>query len=96
MTGEITYSLCGCVFSENSEYRGASPRNLSGIVDNTGTGPDLSLKRHGKGLFTIIGVVQNKDSVDKSLSAKNGQTFAASSDCCLKSFFLSQDDLPIQ
>ncbi len=74
MTGEITCSMCGCVFSENSEDRGKEYRNLSGIVDNTRTGPGISLKRHDKGLFTIIGV-QNKDSVGKPLSAKTVQTF---------------------
>ena len=37
-------------------------------VDNARTGPGLSLKRHDKGLFTVIGA-QNKDSVGKSLSA---------------------------
>ncbi len=75
VTGEITCSRCGCVFSENSEDRGKERRNLSGIADNTRTGPGISLKRHDKGLFTVIGA-QNKDSVGKSLSATSVQTFA--------------------
>jgi len=74
VTGEITCSRCGCVFSENSEDRGMGRRNFSGIADNTRTGPGLSLKRHDKGLFTIIGA-QDKDSVGKLLSAKTAQTF---------------------
>jgi transcription initiation factor TFIIB len=75
ITGEITCSRCGCVFSEVSEDRGKVRRNLSGIVDNTRTGPGISLKRHDKGLSTIIGV-QNLDSVGKSLSSNTIQTFA--------------------
>ena len=74
ITGEITCSRCGCVFTENSEDRGMERRNFSDITDNTRTGPGISLKRHDKGLFTIIGA-QNKDSVVKSLSAKTSQTF---------------------
>jgi len=74
VTGEVTCSRCGCVFSENSEDRGMQRRNSSDVIDNTRTGPGLSLKRHDKGLFTIIGA-QNKDSVGKSLSAKTVQTF---------------------
>ncbi len=74
VTGEITCSRCGCVFSEMSEDRGKERRNLSGIADNTRTGPGISLKRHDKGLFTVIGA-QNKDSVGKSLSAKTTQMF---------------------
>jgi len=74
ITGEITCSRCGCVFSENSEDRGMGRRNFSGIADNTRMGPGLSLKRHDKGLFTIIGA-QNKDSVGKLLSTKTAQTF---------------------
>jgi len=50
-------------------------RNFSGIADNTRTGQGLSLKRHDKGLFTIIGA-QNKDSVGKLLSTKTAQTFS--------------------
>jgi len=49
-------------------------RNFSDIADNTRTGPGLSLKRHDKGLFTIIGA-QDKDSVGKLLSAKTAQAF---------------------
>jgi len=75
VTGEITCSRCGCVFSENSEDRGMGRRNFSGIADNTRTGQGLSLKRHDKGLFTIIGA-QNKDSVGKLLSTKTAQTFS--------------------
>ena len=74
VTGEITCSRCGCVISENTEDRGMERRNFSGITDNTRTGPGMTLKRHDKGLFTIIGA-QNKDSVGKSLSAKTSQTF---------------------
>ena len=74
VTGEITCSRCGCVFSENSEDRGMERRNFSDVNNNTRTGPGISLKRHDNGLFTIIGV-QNKDSVGKSLSAKTSQTF---------------------
>ena len=74
ITGEITCFRCGCVFSENSEDKGMERRNFSSITDNTRTGPGLSLKRHDKGLFTIIGA-QNKNSVGKSLSTKTVQTF---------------------
>jgi transcription initiation factor TFIIB len=74
MTGEITCSRCGCVFSENSEDRGMQRRNSSDAVDNTRTGPGISLKRHDKGLYTIIGA-RNKDSVGNPLSAKTVQTF---------------------
>ena len=74
VTGEITCSRCGCVFLENSEDRGVERRNFLGIADNTRTGLGLSLKRHDKGLFTIIGA-QDKDSVGKLLSAKTAQTF---------------------
>jgi transcription initiation factor TFIIB len=74
ITGEITCSGCACVFSENSEDMRMGRKNFSGITDNTRTGPGLSLKRHDKGLFTIIGA-QNKDSVGKLLSAKTAQTF---------------------
>ena len=63
------------MFSEHSEDRGIERRTFSGIADNVRTGPGLSLKRHDKGLFTIIGL-QNKDSVGKSLSAKTVQTFS--------------------
>jgi len=74
VTGEITCSRCGCVFSENSEDRGMERSNFSGI-DSTRTGPGMTLKRHDKGLFTIIGA-QNKDSVGKSLPANTSQTFS--------------------
>ena len=79
VTGEITCSRCGCVFSENSEDRGMERRNFSDVTDNTRTGPGMSLKRHDKGLFTIIGA-QNKDSVGKLLSAKTAQTFCQVTD----------------
>jgi transcription initiation factor TFIIB len=72
--GEIACSSCGCVISENVENRGAERRNFLDNLDNTRTGPGLSLKMHDRGLSTIIGV-QNKDSVGKPLSANTAQTF---------------------
>ena len=72
VSGKNTWSRCICVFSENSEDKGMKRRNFSGITDNTQA--CMTLKKHDKGLFTIIGA-QNKDSVGKSLSAKTSQTF---------------------
>lgn len=75
VTGEVNCSNCGCVISENTEDRGAERRNFSDTIDNTRTGPGLSLKMHDKGLFTIIGL-QNKDSGGNPLSANSIQTFS--------------------
>lgn len=73
--GEIACSNCGYVISENAEDRGIERRLISSSVDTTRTGPGLTLKRHDRGLNTIIGI-QNKDSVGKPLSVKTTQTFS--------------------
>ena len=73
--GETACSNCGYVISENAEDRGVERRLISGTTDTTRTGPGLTLKRHDRGLNTIIGI-QNKDSVGKPLSAKTTQTFS--------------------
>lgn len=84
ITDEITCSRCGCVFLENSEDMGMGRKSFSGITDNTRTGPGLSLKRHDKGLFMIIGA-QNKGFVGKLLSAKTAQTFSRLRKCASRS-----------
>ena len=73
-TGEVACSGCGSVLSENIEYRGMS-YSASSNKQNSRTGPGMSLKRHDKGLYTVIGL-QNKDSTGKILSAKTIQAFA--------------------
>ncbi len=74
ITGEVDCSSCGYVISENSEDRGVERRNFSNTLDNTRTGPGLSLKMHDGGLSTIIGI-QNKDSIGKPLSANTVNLF---------------------
>jgi transcription initiation factor TFIIB len=73
--GEIICSNCGFVISENAEDRGIERKLISGSLDTTRTGPGLTLKRHDRGLNTIIGI-QNKDSVGKPLSVKSANTFS--------------------
>jgi transcription initiation factor TFIIB len=72
--GETACSNCGYVISENAEDRGVERILISSTTDNVRTGPGLTLKRHDRGLNTIIGI-QNKDSVGKPLSAKSTQIF---------------------
>lgn len=72
--GEIACSNCGYVIFENSEDRGIERKINSGTLNTTRTGPGLTLKRHDRGLNTIIGI-QNKDSIGKPLSVKTTQTF---------------------
>ena len=74
VTGEIVCSSCGCVFSGNTEDRGAERRIFSDKSDNARTGPGMSLKMHDRGLNTIIGTL-NQDSVGKPLSATTTQIF---------------------
>ena len=73
--GETICSNCGFVISENAEDRGIERKLISGSLDTTRTGPGLTLKRHDRGLNTIIGI-QNKDSVGKPLSVKSANTFS--------------------
>jgi transcription initiation factor TFIIB len=73
--GETICSNCGFVISENAEDRGIERKLISGSFDTTRTGPGLTLKRHDRGLNTIIGI-QNKDSVGKPLSVKSANTFS--------------------
>jgi transcription initiation factor TFIIB len=73
--GETICSNCGFVISENAEDRGIQRKLISGSIDNTRTGPGLTLKRHDRGLNTIIGI-ENKDSVGKPLSVKSANTFS--------------------
>ena len=73
--GEIACSNCGYVISENAEDRGIERKLISGTIDTTRTGPGLTLKRHDRGLNTIIGI-QNKDSVGKPLSVKSVNAFS--------------------
>ena len=75
LIGELVCSNCGYVISENAEDRGIERRLISGPLDTTRTGPGLTLKRHDRGLNTIIGI-QNKDSVGKPLSVKSANTFS--------------------
>jgi transcription initiation factor TFIIB len=75
LIGEIVCSNCGYVISENAEDRGTERKLISGPIDTTRTGPGLTLKRHDRGLNTIIGI-QNKDSVGKPLSRKSANTFS--------------------
>jgi len=72
--GEIACSNCGYVISENAEEQGIERKLISGTLDTTRTGPGLTLKRHDRGLNTIIGI-QNKDSIGKPLSLKTTQIF---------------------
>ena len=72
--GEVACSSCGYVITENAENRGTERRLISSPSDNVRTGPGLTLKRHDKGLNTIIGI-KNKDSVGKPLSVKTTQIF---------------------
>ena len=74
VTGEIVCSGCGCVLSENTEYRGIIHKAISDKQNSPRTGPGMSLKRHDKGLNTVIGI-QNQDSTGTPLSTKNIQTF---------------------
>jgi transcription initiation factor TFIIB len=73
--GETICSNCGFVISENAEDRGIQRKLISGSIENTRTGPGLTLKRHDRGLNTIIGI-ENKDSVGKPLSVKSANTFS--------------------
>lgn len=75
LIGEIICSNCGYVISENAEDRGIERKLVSGPLDTTRRGPGLTLKRHDRGLNTIIGI-QNKDSVGKPLSIKSANTFS--------------------
>ena len=75
LIGEMVCSNCGYVISENAEDRGTERKLISGPLDTTRTGPGLTLKRHDRGLNTIIGI-QNKDSVGKPLSVKSANTFS--------------------
>ena len=72
--GEIICSSCGYVITDNVENRGSERRLISSTSDTARTGPGLTLKRHDKGLNTIIGA-KNKDSVGKPLSVKTTQIF---------------------
>ena len=73
-TGEIACSSCGCVITERVLDRGSEHTNFDGL-DNRRTGAGLSLKMYDKGLYTIIDS-KNKDSIGKSLSTNNIQTFS--------------------
>jgi transcription initiation factor TFIIB len=65
--GEIACSNCGYVISENAEDRGTGWKLISDPNNTSRTGPGLTLKRHDRGLSTIIGAV-NKDASGKALS----------------------------
>lgn len=72
--GEVICASCGLVISERMESGGPEYRNfLDGSTDNSRTGDGTSLRRHDRGLSTIINPL-NKDSTGKQLSSSMKST----------------------
>ena len=68
-SGELICSTCGLVISERMESGGPEHRNfLDGGPSNARTGDGTSLRRHDRGLSTIINPL-NKDATGKQLSS---------------------------
>ena len=73
-SGELICASCGLVISERIEESGPEHRNfLDGGPDRSRTGDATSLRRHDRGLATIINP-SNKDATGKSLSASMKMT----------------------
>jgi len=68
-SGELICAICGLVISERMESGGPEHRNfLDGGASTARTGDGTSLRRHDRGLSTIINPL-NKDSTGKQLSS---------------------------
>lgn len=73
-SGELICATCGLVLSERMESGGPEQRNfLDGGPSNARTGDGTSLRRHDRGLSTIINPL-NKDSTGKQLSSSMKST----------------------
>lgn len=73
-SGEIICATCGLVISERMESGGSEHRNfIDGGPSNARTGDGTSLRRHDRGLSTIINPL-NKDSTGKQLSSSMKST----------------------
>ena len=73
-SGEVICASCGLVIFERMESGGPEHRNfLDGSADNSRTGDGTSLRRHDRGLSTIINPL-NKDSTGKQLSSSMKST----------------------
>ena len=73
-SGELICAKCGLVISERMESGGPEHRTfLDGGVNNSRTGDGTSLRRHDRGLSTIINPL-NKDSSGKQLSSSMKST----------------------
>ena len=73
-SGELICATCGLVISERMESGGPEHRNfLDGGPSNARTGDGTSLRRHDRGLSTIINPL-NKDSTGKQLSSSMKST----------------------
>ena len=67
--GEVICATCGLVISERMESEGPEHRNfLDGRQNNARTGDGTSLRRHDRGLSTIINPL-NKDSTGRQISS---------------------------
>ncbi len=72
--GEVICATCGLVISERIESGGPEHRNfLDGRPSNARTGDGISLRRHDRGLSTIINPL-NKDSTGKQFSSSMKST----------------------
>ena len=73
-SGELICAICGLVISERMESGGPEHRNfLDGRASTARTGDGTSLRRHDRGLSTIINPL-NKDSAGKQLSSSMKST----------------------
>ncbi len=73
-SGEVICAACGLVISERMESGGPEHRNfLDNGPSNARTGDGTSLRRHDRGLSTIINPL-NKDSTGKQLSSSMKST----------------------
>lgn len=73
-SGELICAICGLVISERMESGGPEHRNfLDGGASTARTGDGTSLRRHDRGLSTIINPL-NKDSTGKQLSSSMKST----------------------
>jgi transcription initiation factor TFIIB len=67
--GELICGTCGIIIEDKIEHDGAESRNfIDSRTDNSRTGDGTSLRRHDRGLSTIINPL-NKDSTGKQISS---------------------------
>lgn len=67
--GELICGTCGVIVEDKMEYGGTESRNfIDRGTDNSRTGDGTSLRRHDRGLSTIINPL-NKDSTGKQISS---------------------------